>query len=391
MQRFAFVIHPIDVRRDVARKYPIAKFLPEAVVAHGIQYLSPRVVSHITGIRSEATGEEAEGWFIVCPLTPTQLLTLPQETVYKRLIQCGKIAEDLGAGILGLGALTSVVGDGGITVAKSLNIAVTTGNSYTTATAVEGAKRGAALMGVPIEQATVAVVGAAGSIGKTCATLLAREAAQTILIGRDARKLEPLASELRISAAGPVSVTDAIADGLRDADVVVTVTSAVDAVILPEHLKRGAVVCDVARPRDVSVRVAKERQDVLVIEGGVVAVPGDVDFHFSFGFPEKTAYACMSETIMLALDGRYENFTLGKSVSVEQAEETQRLADKHGFRLAGFRSFERAVTEETIAAVRKAAGRNEKDAAPFPVATSKSRRPASATTTTTTAAATETR
>jgi predicted amino acid dehydrogenase len=351
------------VRRDVARKYPFAKFLPEVVVAKGLRFMSPKPVSHITGIRSESTGEEAEGWFIACPLTPTQLLTKPADEVYKKLIVCGKIAEDLGAGIVGLGALTSVVGDGGITVAKSLNIAVTTGNSYTTATAVEGAKRGLALMGTPLETATVAVVGATGSIGKTCATLLAREAGRMILVGRDTGRLQPLAAELRADAAttSDVSVTTDIAAGLKEADLVVTVTSAVDAIILPEHLKKGAVVCDVARPRDVSVRVAKERKDVLVIEGGIVSVPGpDLDFHFDFGFPPKTAYACMSETILLALDGRYESFTLGKDVSVAQAEETGRLAKKHGFRLAGFRSFERAVTEETIANVRAAAGRGAK-------------------------------
>jgi predicted amino acid dehydrogenase len=358
MERFAFVIHPIDVRRDVGRKYPIARYLPETVVAAGIRHLSPKVVGHITGVRS-ATGAEAEGWFIACPLTPGQLLNLPTEKVYKKLIHCGKIAEDLGAKILGLGALTSVVGDGGVTIAKGLNIAVTTGNSYTVATAVEGAIKGADLMGVPISEAKVAVVGAAGSIGRTCAVLLGREAASISLVGRNPAKLEPIVDELRRERPGlPVSVTTDMAAGLKDADIIVTVTSAVDAVIQPEHLKRGAVVCDVARPRDVSVRVAKERDDVLVIEGGVVAVPGpDLDFHFNFGFPPKTAYACMSETILLALDGRYESFTLGKEVSVGQAEEMWRLAAKHGFKLAGFRSFEKAVTDETIARVRKAAGR----------------------------------
>ncbi len=357
MERFAFVIHPIDVRRDAARKYPIARYLPEVVVAAALRKMKPSKVSHITGIRS-AAGVEAEGWFIGCPLTPHQLLTLPHEVVYERLITCGKIAEDLGAKILGLGALTSVVGDGGVTVAKNLNIAVTTGNSYTTATAVDGARRGAEIMGTPLEDAHVAVVGAAGSIGRTCAVLLAREAKAVTLIGRSREKLAPLAAELKESGVrATVAVTDDVATGLREADVIVTVTSAVDAVILPEHLKRGAVVCDVARPRDVSVRVARERNDVLVIEGGLVTVPGpNVDFHFDFGFPEGTAYACMSETMMLALEGRYESFTLGKEVSVGQVEETWKMASKHGFKLAGFRSFDKAITEEHIAKVRKAAG-----------------------------------
>ncbi|MCG0279034.1 MAG: shikimate dehydrogenase, partial [Thermanaeromonas sp.] len=117
----------------------------------------------------------------------------------------------------------------------------------------------------------------------------------------------------------------------------------------------GAVVCDVARPRDVSRRVAEERDDVLVIEGGVVEVPGEVDFHFNFGYPPGLAYACMAETMILALEGRLESFTLGRDLTVEQVDEISRLARKHGFRLAGLRSFERPLPEEKILAVRERA------------------------------------
>jgi len=35
-------------------------------------------------------------------------------------------------------------------------------------------------------------------------------------------------------------------------------------------------------------------------------------------------------------------------VSAAQAQETERLAQKHGFHLAGYRSFEKAVTEQAI-------------------------------------------
>ncbi len=97
---------------------------------------------------------------------------------------------------------------------------------------------------------------------------------------------------------------------------------------------------------------------MLVIEGGAVEVPGDVDFHFNFGFPPKTSYACMAETMILALEERYENFCLGSDLSLERVHEIARLADKHGFKLAGFRSFERQVTEDYLAGVRKAAGRS---------------------------------
>ena len=96
---------------------------------------------------------------------------------------------------------------------------------------------------------------------------------------------------------------------------------------------------------------------MLVIEGGVIEVPGEVDFHFAFGFPPRTAFACMSETMILALEGTYQSYTLGRDLSVEQVLHMGELAKKHGFKLAGFRAFEVAVTDEQIARTREAAAR----------------------------------
>jgi fatty aldehyde-generating acyl-ACP reductase len=117
------------------------------------------------------------------------------------------------------------------------------------------------------------------------------------------------------------------------------------------------VVCDVARPRDVSKQVVQQRNDVLVIEGGVIEVPGAPNFRFNFGFPDKTAYACMSETMILALEGTYESYTLGRDLSVAQIERMGEMAKKHGFKLAGFRAFEKGVSDSDIAQVRDNAKR----------------------------------
>jgi hypothetical protein len=51
------------------------------------------------------------------------------------------------------------------------------------------------------------------------------------------------------------------------------------------------------------------------------------------------------------MEGRYESYTLGRAITVEQVEQMGALAARHGFKLSGFRSFERAVTPEHIARV----------------------------------------
>ena len=224
--------------------------------------------------------------------------------------------------------------------------------------AVEAVIEAARVMDIPMRQATVAVVGATGAVGKTCALLLARECAELVLVGRREDAIESVREECEGLGARVTASTTM--EAIYPADLILTVTSAVHAVIEPKHLKPGCVVCDVARPRDVSRRVADERDDVLVIEGGMIEVPGPVDFGFNFGFPPRMSYACMAETMALALEGRYEDYTIGKSIRVEQAQEIGQIARRHGFKLSGFRSFEKAVTDDMIAVVKEKAAQNRR-------------------------------
>jgi predicted amino acid dehydrogenase len=270
--------------------------------------------------------------------------------VYRKVIATAHLAEKLGAQLVGLGAYTSVVGDGGITISRSVKVPVTTGDSYTVASAVEAMKKAAELMDINISNATLAVVGATGAIGAVASEILAEDIPHIVLIGKRFDRLAEVKARCEQTGA-EVLVTDDL-NTLRRADLVLTVTSAVEAIVEPQHLKPGAVVCDVARPRDVSKRVAEQRDDVLVFEGGLVEVPGPVDFHFNFGFPPKTSYACMAETIALALEGRYENYSLGKDLTVPQVKKIGEIARRHGFKLAGFRSFEHAVPEEEVERIR---------------------------------------
>jgi len=361
LDTFAFIIHPIDPKRDVSRKFPfLGRMLNEKQIDFFSTFFPPVYISEITGITSEATGKEIKGWFIACPYTPRRMMELPERTVYSKIIQTGRLAEKLGAQILGLGAFTSVVGDAGITIAKALDVPVTTGDSYTVTVAVDAVRQAAQAMEISLNTATAAVVGATGTIGQVCAELLADDVERLYLIGRRQEALEELhdrltvrARTLRPGSAQAELIVSTKMDVLADAQLILTVTSAIHDVIRPEFLLPGSVVCDVARPRDVSAMVAATRDDILVIDGGMVDVPGPADFHFNFGFPPRKAYACMAETIALTLEGRFEDYTLGKHLTRERVEEIDAMAKKHGFRLSGFRSFEREVTLQQIETVRR--------------------------------------
>jgi fatty aldehyde-generating acyl-ACP reductase len=354
--RFAFLLHPPSV--DYFQfKFPWMRRVPPRWIEAGFRHVPPWVGAHITGIESP-TGATAEGHFIILPWTPRLLLETPWPVTLSRLLAAGHLAEKAGAQIFGLGAYTKIAGDRGVSLHAGLSIPVTTGNSYTAATAVEGALLAAERMGHRPGDTLVTIVGATGSIGAACARVLAGQVGALCLVARERGRLDALREELEAAGASARVETD-LQRAVAPAGIVLCVSSAIEGILRPEDFAPGAVVCDVARPRNVSASLAGARDDVLVIDGGVIAVPGaHADFGMNFGFPPRTAEACIAETIILALEERWEAFTLGREITAAQVREIAALGRRHGFRLAGFRRFERAIPDEEIEAIAARARRS---------------------------------
>jgi hypothetical protein len=129
-------------------------------------------------------------------------------------------------------------------------------------------------------------------------------------------------------------------------------------------VKPGCVITDVARPLDLPPSEVAKRPDVLVIESGEIELPGDVKMK-NIGLPKNVAYACLAETIVLALEGRFENYTVGRAIEWEKVREIYKLGLKHGMKLAAISGVNGPFTDEDIARVRELAlaARAEQEAA----------------------------
>ena len=352
MNKFAFLIHALDLS-DVIRFEPKAANKRPELVHKIMEWTPPYLATHITGIKS-LTGKEIEGYFIAVPFLPYHFFELPEEQVMGKILKAGQMAEELGAQILGLGGYTAVVGNAGYKIAKQLSISVTSGNSYTVATALEGVTLMARELEIDLAKVKVAVIGATGSIGRVSAHILAKQVPAITLVARNSSRLKNLALELKETCEAEISYTTNIAEGLKNARVIISATSSPGEIIHPDMIAPGCLICDVALPHDVGRDVATKREDVLVIEGGIVEVPGSPNFNYDFGYPPKHALACMAETMILTLEERFETYTVGRKIKIGKVEEISRLAQKHGFKLAGLRSFDRPVTKAMIEKVKKA-------------------------------------
>jgi predicted amino acid dehydrogenase len=339
-----------------------------------------------------ATGESIYGEFIVIPWTAKQMMELPREKVMKEVRSALELAKSRGAQMVGLGAYTSIVSRGGHALAGN-GVPLTSGNSFTAVACAEGIQLALDRLGERLgSHTTAAIVGATGAIGRATAVMLAEDIGQLMLIGnpegqvaqvrrrllavaadvcqhliirkREGKQFAPgsigdrllqLCGELpvvdapdgndsfvelakQLEAIGALVISQDVHETVPQAHVVVTATSAPGALIGPDDLACGAIVCDLSRPANVARDVAAARPDVLVIDGGVIAVPGQ-PWLGRFGLGSGQAFACMAETMMLTLAGHLEDTSLGTDLSPETLRMLRSLANEHGFRVAELRSF----------------------------------------------------
>jgi hypothetical protein len=209
----------------------------------------------------------------------------------------------------------------------------------------------------------VMVIGATGSIGSVCARLLAQAIFDVVLVSIEPEKLIDLKHRIHKETPGAhVSIAMKPDEFISECDLIVSATSAFGKRILDiTRCKPGAVICDVARPPDINQAEAALRPDVLVIESGEVLIPGEIEFGYDIGLPPRTAYACLAETALLAMEGRFEDYTLGRNISMERVKEIYRLFKKHKFQLAGLSSFGKYITDQDVVMKRALADRLRND------------------------------
>ncbi|MDO8787643.1 MAG: hypothetical protein Q7J42_06195 [Sulfuritalea sp.] len=361
IRRFAFVVHPLS-QEYIKKGFPLPKATPK-VIMDGVEtlaaYLPPMVYCKMSNIISP-TGAEAEGWLISVGGTPKEMLSHSPEFTYRRLLHASRIAEGLGAQIMGLGAFTKVVGDAGITVARRASIPITTGNSYSASGALWAAADAMRRMGlVSVKKdakkvpAKTMVIGATGSIGSVSARLLAMAFDEVVIAGRDIKKLNELRdSILEDTPDAKVTASTDYDSLLGDMDMIVTSTSGAGKKILDiTKVKPGCVITDVARPLDLPAEEVAKRPDVLVIESGEIELPTPVKGMKSIGLPKNVIYACLAETIVLALEGRFEVFTIGRDTVWEKVKEIYKLGTKHGMKLSAISGVKGVYSDEDIARV----------------------------------------
>ena len=393
----AFLLHPLDAHSY--RDYdPTLSALDEAELAAFEASVAGNFDSFVASqCRVEsAAGAELDVEFIMVPYTTKQLVRMPRRDSLAQIQGAFELAQDRGASVVGLGAYTSILTNGGERVSGQ-GPAVTPGNAYTAVAGVHAVEELLAALGETWAGTRAAVVGASGSVGGAVTALVLARAPALVLIGNVNKDPETaranvrtalgdvldsliassadtgswqagsVLDQLRRAFGAPASWrTDQVLDYLEArrlvvlsgelvklglADVALVSTSSPEPFIGPDHVAAAGIICDLSRPRNVAGQVGQERPDVLVVDGGIVRLPGDPSIG-NYGLRQGEAYACMAESVLIGLEGDTSLASVGRP-DMARISELERLARQHGFGAAPLRSFGETLDQQRIDALRQ--------------------------------------
>ncbi len=363
--RCSFLIHPLTAGQ--LWKHPLlrfVKFLPKVAQQNLEKWISSFPVqrySQLLGVKSARNGQEVVCDMMLMLATPRQLLQMAPSHLNQKLLECAEKSKQLGSHLLGLGAYTKVPGDGGAMVSDQSPIPITTGNSLSAASTLWSAEAALKKLRPDLKRSSdgklpirVMVIGATGSIGRVTSLILSEEVKELILISRGMDKLKELQEEIfSHSAECQVKIATEVGEWIGSVDLLITATSSHDQKLFEVRaLKSGAVVCDCSRPMDFTREDALARPDVLFIESGEVALPGNPYFSKQVLIDKNHIYACLAETLILAMEKRFEAFSYSKRLDVKKVREISELAFLHGARLAPLRGPLGLIGEEQFSSIR---------------------------------------
>lgn len=339
MKKFAFLVHPrISAREDMGKVFFPFYFFPEIILQKIIPHLNPIIGGKVTF----SENKEIVGWIIWVPLLARQILSFPREFVLKKIIKAIEIAKEMGAEVVGLGEFIASVTQGGKDLIGKVNgVTIINGKALTAGSTFRAVEEISEIKEIDLSKEKLAVVGAAGSVGRGASSLFAEKNIPLILIDKE-QKIQGLKNFF--SSFNNIVINSQISL-IKEAKIVVVATSSVEEIIKPAHLKEGAIIYDITQPRNTYPEILKQRKDITIIDGGIIDTP-TIDYGVNIGLKKHQAYACLAETMICALEGINENH-IGYA-NPETAKKILNLMEKYQnyFKLNIFQSFGKPLNEK---------------------------------------------
>tara|TARA_Y100001968_G_C19435354_1_gene759323 strand:- start:2138 stop:3181 length:1044 start_codon:yes stop_codon:yes gene_type:complete len=294
----------------------------------------PQLVEHVEIISK--TGKKIEGTYIDSCFVPEMLSRF--KTARRKVLNAMELAQKKGINITALGGFTSIIFENfnllnhqHVRNTKLSWERFTTGNTHTAWVICRQLEINASHIGIDLNNAKVAVVGATGDIGSAvCRWLSHRTCVKELLLV--ARQQKPLADLQQELGGGKVV---SLQEALPLADAVIWVASMPRTLEIDSSiLKKPCLMIDGGYPKNLDEKFSGE--GVKVLKGGIVEFYQDIGWNMmqlaEMEKPQRQMFACFAEAMLLEFENCHTNFSWGRNnITLEKMDFIGEASLKHGF------------------------------------------------------------
>ncbi len=294
----------------------------------------PQLVEHVEVV--SPVGKKIEGAYIDSCFVPEMLSRF--KTARRKVLNAMELAQKKGINITALGGFTSIIFEN-FNLLQHQHVRntmlqwdrFTTGNTHTAWVISRQLEINAPAIGIELQKARVAVVGATGDIGSAICRWLSQRTgvAELLLVARQQQPLLDLQKQL---GGGRIL---SLEEALPEADVVVWVASMPRTLeIDTSSLRKPCMMIDGGYPKNLGSKLAGS--GIHVLKGGIVEFCSDIGWNMmelaEMEKPQRQMFACFAEAMLLEFEGCHTNFSWGRNnITLEKMDFIGAASMRHGF------------------------------------------------------------
>jgi len=341
MNKFAFIVHPIEIQ-DFYGKFPMLKRVPRMLAHQIMDVLPPFKLTTMVG--KKANEVEIEGYLIGVPIGYSNLLEKTGERTGRRIIRACRLAEKLGAKLIGIGSYLSDIVGMDSDMMGEIKTPITTGKHLGILALIEAAKTAAEWKGRKFKESDIIVLGIEHPLGSVLSRKIAREAKYLTLISRERNSLEVLSKTILEESGTAVHVSHKVQSSIERGEVIF-ILDWKDGGVDWTKLRKNAILCDLSRFRKASLEIKSLREDILCLDDGFIKLPWTIETQAEYNveISKNTCSSALAETILLSLESHLDSISLRDGPTMDSIHQMHQWAENYSYQLAGIRHLKEEI------------------------------------------------
>ncbi|MDD5729664.1 MAG: hypothetical protein PHN57_00850 [Candidatus Omnitrophica bacterium] len=323
MKKFAFLVIPSNTEQ-LRHYWPLTRIIPDFALK---SFLKTKRSFEVLHLCSHENG--LEGYIFVLPAVVGNISAADTDFLLDKISAAANLAQRMGIKILGTDINIGLGLERLALKTKKKKPAITCGNAFTAWSIFESVYRTAKSKDMDLKKSAVCLSDASTPTAMLAARKFSSYVSRIILNGASKEKLESLKNSTQQENSAQIIIEENMEKAAKNADILIFDETAV-AKSSACSLKTGCIICELT-PNNCSTNRNHIHNEISVIKGNIIKLPTEIRCNANFGLPRNTVSSALAETILLALEGKFVNYSFGDNINPDKLEEIADIATRHGF------------------------------------------------------------